>query len=249
METVSVVIPTYNSSAYIMHALESALNQTYDNLEVIVADDASTDDTCAIVRKLEDPRVKLIERTENEGGAVARNTAIRAATGRYIAFLDSDDYWMPNKLSVQIGQMLDKQANFSCTNYIIKTQKDEVLFEVPELIDYNRLLRSNIIGTSTAVYDTALIGKVFMPALPLAEDFATWLNIVRQCDYALGIRGALSYRIRRPASLSSQIVRMRYYTYKVYRDTQGLSLVKSLNLLFRDFINSLWKRLRRVYVS
>ena len=188
METVSVVIPTYNSSAYIMHALESALNQTYDNLEVIVADDASTDDTCAIVRKLEDPRVKLIERTENEGGAAARNTAIRAATGRYIAFLDSDDYWMPNKLSVQIGQMLDKQANFSCTNYIIKTQKDEVLFEVPELIDYNRLLRSNIIGTSTAVYDTALIGKVFMPALPLAEDFATWLNIVRQCDYALGIR-------------------------------------------------------------
>ena len=114
---------------------------------MIVADDASTDDTCAIVRKIEDPRVKLIERTDNEGAAAARNTAIRAATRRYIAFLDSDDYWMPNKLSVQIGQMLDKQANFSCTNYIIKTQKDEVLFEVPELIDYNRLLRSNIIGT------------------------------------------------------------------------------------------------------
>ena len=78
---------------------------------------------------------------------------------------------MPNKLSVQIGQMLDKQANFSCTNYIIKTQKDEVLFEVPELIDYNRLLRSNIIGTSTVVYDTALMGKIFMPALPAGRRF------------------------------------------------------------------------------
>ena len=73
---------------------------------------------------------------------------------------------------------INKQI-FSCTNYIIKTQKDEILFEVPELIDYNRLLRSNIIGTSTAVYDTALIGKVFMPALPLAEDFA---NLVKHCE-------------------------------------------------------------------
>ena len=228
-----------------MRAIESVLNQTYDNLEVIVADDASTDDTCAIVRKIEDPRVKLIERTENGGAAAARNSAISTATGRYIAFLDSDDYWLPNKLSVQIGEMRKKTASFSCTNYIIKTRKDEVLFEVPEKIDYDCLLRANIIGTSTAVYDTAETGKVFVPALLMAEDFATWLNIVKQCDNAVGIRQPLSYRIRRPSSLSSQFIRMRYYTYKVYRDTQGLSRVKSLNLLFRDFMNSLWKRLRR----
>ena len=86
-----------------------------------------------------------------------------------------------------------------------------------------------------------------MPALPLTEDFATWLNIARQCDYALGIREALSYVVKRPNSLSAHKVskvRMRYYRYKIYRDIEGLSLVKSLNLIFRDLINSLWKRLR-----
>ena len=81
--------------------------------------------------------------------------------------------------------MCKKTASFSCTNYIIKTRKDEVLFEVPEKIDYDCLLRANIIGTSTAVYDTAETGKVFVPALLMAEDFATWLNIVKQCDNAV----------------------------------------------------------------
>ena len=120
---VSVVIPSYNSSSYIMDAVKSVLNQTYDNLEVIIADDASTDDTRAVIRKIREPRVKLIERTENGGAAAARNSAIRAATGRYIAFLDSDDYWLPDKLSKQIGKMQEEAASCSCTSYIEKSQK------------------------------------------------------------------------------------------------------------------------------
>ena len=214
-----------------MRAVESALNQTYDNLEVIVADDASTDDTCTLVNKIEDPRVKLIERTENGGAAAARNSAIRAATGRYIAFLDSDDYWLPNKLSVQIGKMQGEAASFSCTNYVIKSQNDEVLFNVPEKINYKYLLRGNIIGTSTVVYDTGTLGKIYMPALPMAEDFATWLNILRQCDAALGIHQPMAYRIRRSNSLSSQFLVMKYFTYRVYRETQGLSTITSLYYL------------------
>ena len=249
MEKVSVVIPSYNSSSYIMRAVESALNQTYDNLEVIVADDASTDDTCTLVHKIEDPRVKLIERTENGGAAAARNSAIHTAKGRYIAFLDSDDYWLPNKLSVQIGKMQEEAASFSCTNYVIKSRKDEVLFNVPEKINYKYLLRGNIIGTSTVVYDTGTLGKIYMPALPMAEDFATWLNILRQCDAALGIRQPMAYRIRRNNSLSSRIVVMKYFTYRVYRETQGLSTITSLYYLFGILLRGLWKRLRQVYVS
>ena len=246
MEKVSVVIPSYNSSSYIINAIESALNQTYDNLEVIVADDASTDDTCALVHKIEDPRVKLIECTENGGPAVARNLAIRAATGRYIAFLDSDDYWLPNKLSVQIGKMQEKAESFSYTSFIAKSENGEKLIDVPEKVNYKRLLRGNIIGTSTVVYDAGTLGKIYMPTLRMTEDFATWLNILRQCDSALGIREPMTYYIRRSNSLSSRFIVAMYFNYQVYRETQGLSLITSFYYLFRNSLRALRKHLQYV---
>ncbi len=245
MEKVSVVIPSYNSSSYIVRAIESVLNQTYDNLEVIIADDSSTDDTCATVQKINDPRIKLIKRTKNGGAAAARNSAIYAATGRYIAFLDSDDYWLPHKLSVQIGKMQRKAASFSYTSYIIKSQKGKVLINVPEKVNYKRLLRGNIIGTSTVVYDTLAFGKVYMPTLSMSEDFATWLNILRQCDSALGIRQPMTYWIKRSNSLSSQLLLAKYLTYRMCRDTQGLSLIMSLYCLFRHSLQALRKHLHR----
>ena len=246
MEKVSVVIPSYNSSSYIMNAIESALNQTYDNLEVIVADDSSTDDTCDVIQKIEDPRVKLIERAENGRAAAARNSAIRAATGRYIAFLDSDDYWLPNKLSVQIGKMQEEEKSFSHTSFIVKSQKGEVLIDVPETINYKSLLRGNIIGTSTVVYDTGILGKVYMPELRMTEDFATWLNILRQCDSALGIRQPMTYYVKRSNSLSSRFVVAIYFNYQVYRKTQGLSPITSLYYLFRNSLRAMRKHLRYV---
>lgn len=249
MEKVSVVIPSYNSSSYINNAIESALSQTYDNLEVIVADDASTDDTCAVVHKIKDPRVKLIRRTENGGAAAARNSAIDAATGRYIAFLDSDDYWLPNKLSVQICKMQETAKSFSHTSYIVKSEKGEMLIDVPEEVNYKRLLRGNIIGTSTVVYDAVTLGKIYMPSLRMTEDFATWLSILRQCDSALGIREPMTYYTRRSNSLSSRFVVALYFNYQVYRDTQGLSLIKSLYFLFSNTLRAFRKHLRQDYVS
>lgn len=249
MEKVSVVIPSYNSSSYINNAIESALNQTYGNLEVIVADDASTDDTCAVVHKIKDPRVKLIRRTENGGAAAARNSAIDAATGRYIAFLDSDDYWLPNKLSVQICKMQETAKSFSHTSYIVKSEKGEMLIDVPEEVNYKRLLRGNIIGTSTVVYDAVTLGKIYMHPLRMTEDFATWLSILRQCDSALGIREPMTYYTRRRNSLSSRFVVALYFNYQVYRDTQGLSLIKSLYFLFSNTLRAFRKHLRQDYVS
>ena len=248
MDRVSVVIPSYNAASYIMKAIESVLNQTYDNLEVIVADDASTDSTCSVIKKIKDPRVKLIERTENGGAAIARNTAIRAATGRYIAFLDADDYWTSDKLSVQIKQMQEKAASFSCTDYIVRAKNRGMLLAMPEEIDYRSLLKGNVINTSTVVYDSDRLGKHYMPALPMAEDFATWLNMLRQCTTALIIRQPLAYRTRRKDSLSSRLLPMKYFTYKVYRETQGLSVITSLYYLLRALPPGLWKRLRRAYI-
>ena len=248
MDRVSVVLPSYNAASYITNAMESVLNQTYDDLEVIVADDASTDDTCVVIEKIKDPRIKLIKRTENGGAAAARNTAIRAATGRYIAFLDADDYWTLDKLSVQIKEMQEKAASFSCADYIVKAKNREMLLAMPDEIDYRSLLKGNVINTSTVVFDSDKIGKHYMPALPIAEDFATWLNMLRQCATALIIRQPLAYRMRRKDSLSSRLIPTKYFTYRVYRETQGLSVITSLYYLLRALPPGLWKRLRRAYI-
>ena len=231
-----------------MKAVESALNQNYEKLEVIIADDASTDDTCELVQNLDDPRIQLIERTENGGAAVARNTAIRAATGRYIAFLDSDDYWLPDKLQIQIRTMQERPSSFSCADYIVRAKNKEMLMAMPEEINYRKLLRGNAIHTSTVIYDSEKLGKNYMPGLRLAEDYATWLNLLQRCAAALIIRQPLAYRIRRSNSLSSGLVVMKYFTYKVYRETQGLSVSTSLYYLFRALPPGLWKRLRREYI-
>ena len=244
MDKVSVVIPSYNSSAYITRAVESALNQSYDNLEVIVSDDVSTDDTRDLVRNIGDPRVSLLEHTQKNSAASARNSAIEVASGRYIAFLDSDDYWLPDKLSAQIGRMQAAAKSFSYTSFIAKSKAAEVLIDVPEQVDYKTLLKGNIIGTSTVVYDAGALGKIYMPALRMTEDYATWLNILRQCGAALGVREPLTYYTMRGDSLSSRFVPAVYFNYQVYRKTQDLSPVMSLYYLSRNSLRALRKHLR-----
>ena len=251
MEKVSVVIASYNSSAYIVRSVQSVLNQTYTNLEIIICDDASTDDTCALINQLDDRRIKLICLAANGGQAAARNTAIRAATGRYIAFLDSDDYWLPDKLTIQIGKMKAQRAVFSHTNYWIKWEGEasETLFEVPEKINSDYLLtHGNIIHTSSAVYDADVLGKIYMPSFPLAEDYATWLTLLNQfsCGSVLGVRENLSYRIRRRDSLSSRYAVMRWFHLKVYLDIQELSLMRSLYCLFIVQLRSVYKRVEKI---
>ncbi len=248
MDKVSVVIPSYNSSSYVMKAIDSVLNQTYDNLEIILVDDASTDDTCSIVKRTNDPRLKVIVRENNGGAAAARNTGINAASGRYIAFLDADDYWSVNKLSVQISEMRKHDASFSCTNYIVVAKKRKLLLKMPEEINYRQLLKGNIIHTSTVVYDSDKLGKIYMPELQMAEDFATWLNLLKRGGTALIVRQSLAYRLRRSDSLSSRILTMKYFTYRVYRETQGLPATTSLYYLLSVLPVALWKRLRGNYI-
>ena len=250
-DKVSVVIASYNSSAYITRAIHSVLSQNYADIEIIIADDASTDNTCALVNQLDDPRIKLICLPAHRGQATARNTAIRAATGRYIAFLDSDDYWLSDKLTVQIGKMKARRAVFSHTNYWIKweDEESETLFEVPEKINSDYLLtHGNIINTSSVVYDAGILGKIYMPCFPLAEDYATWLTLLNQfsCGSVLGVCRNLTYRIRRPGSLSSRWAIMRWFHLKVYLDIKKLSLMRSLYCFFIVQLRSIYKRVEKI---
>ena len=116
-DLVSIIMPSYNTAQYIAETIQSVINQTYQNWELIIVDDCSSDDTDIVVGKIKDPRIKYIKNQRNSGAAVSRNRALRMANGRWVAFLDSDDLWKPEKLEKQIGFMTKKKCYFSYTDY------------------------------------------------------------------------------------------------------------------------------------
>ena len=231
--TVSIITPVYNSERYIMEALQSVMNQTFTNWELIVVDDMSTDNTCRIVLEVckKDPRVRLIKLKTHEGPSVARQEATKLAKGRFIAFLDSDDIWMKEKLKEQIDFMLLGNHAISCTAY---EQINEVgerngrILRPPYRANYNRVLLDCPIGNSTVVYDTEKLGKCYGPNIKNREDYALWLKILKRENYIWGYPQILTqYRIRKK-SLSRNKIKLVYYHWILYRDFEHLSITKSL---------------------
>lgn len=231
MITVSIITPLYNCTNFLDTTLNSILSQTYQNWEVIMVDDLSSDDSVskAQVFAEKDHRIKLIQLEKNSGAAVARNKAIEAATGRFIAFLDSDDLWHPQKLEKQINFMLENNYAFSYTAYEKINECAEVfeLMGVPSAVNYKKLLKTCVIGCLTAMYDTEKLGKVYMPTNTKREDFATWLSILKRIDYAYGLNQPLAqYRVYANQT-SSKKLNMAKENWKLYRNIEGHSLIKS----------------------
>ena len=197
-----------------------------------MVDDCSTDDSVAIAQsyvKL-DPRIKLIRLDRNSGAAVARNTAIEFASGRFIAFLDSDDLWLPDKLEKQITFMVNKKLAFSYTAYEKINEAGEAyqLMGVPDKVSYDQLLKTCVIGCLTSIYDTQKLGKIFMPTNTKREDFATWLKILKKVDCAYGINESLAqYRVY-DAQSSSKKVNMAKENWRLYKDIEKLGTIKSI---------------------
>ncbi len=219
---VSVIIPAYNTAKFISKAVESVLAQSYKNFELIVIDDGSTDETVASVQKYQkaDKRVKLLQNRKNLGSACARNRGIRAAQGRYIAFLDSDDTWRPDKLKKQVAFMQKNSSPLSFTSYEVYKQGRylrTILAE--EKTNYRQLIRGHHIGCSTAIYDTCIMGKQFMiEKEQLREDLAFWLTILQKIEFASGLREALTTYTIRNESKSSNRLKAIYRTYNTYRN-------------------------------
>ncbi|EOH0493162.1 glycosyltransferase family 2 protein [Providencia rettgeri] len=180
-ELVSIIMPCYNAEQYIKDSINSVLNQTYPHFELIIIDDLSTDNSINIINSFSDNRIKLIQLTQNGGAGVARNTGIEAAQGRFIAFLDSDDLWRPNKLEAQLSHMIEGNYPLSYTQYQKFTQEGKGKLVIPpNTVTYNELLYCNIIGCLTAVYDTKILGKQFMPLIRKRQDMGLWLKILAQ---------------------------------------------------------------------
>lgn len=226
---VSIITPSYNSSRFIEETVKSVQAQTYDNWEMIIVDDCSKDNSREIIRQLaaQDQRIKPIDLETNGGAAVARNTAINAAKGKYIAFLDSDDLWMPDKLEKQIRFMQDNDYEFSYTGYEVMDLEGKPtgnVMSVPPVVDYKKLLRNNIIGCLTAIVDIEKTGHFQMPNIRTRQDYALWLLILKRGFKAHGLQENLAgYRLV-PGSISSNKVKAAKQNWKVYREVEKLSL-------------------------
>ena len=230
--SVTIIMPSYNSEKFIVESVESVLAQTYSNWELIIVDDCSPDDSNNIITKYvdNDSRIKLIKLQKNSGPAVARNTAIEAANGRYIAFLDSDDVWLPNKLEKQIKFMQDNDLAFTYSSYKLvgEDNEDLGLFITKDKISYFDMLKTCSVGCLTAIYDTEKIGKQYMPLILKRQDYGLWLKILKLIGETRGILEPLAtYRIRKN-SVSSNKVKAAKYQWKIYREIEKLSFLKSL---------------------
>lgn len=185
-ETVSVIIPVYNDETYIGQAIDSVLAQTYRDLEIVVVDDASTDETPRLVQAF-GKAVRYVRLDKNQGVAVARNTGLSLASGRYVAFLDSDDCWLPTKIEKQLECLKNHSTGFCYTAFERMDLDGRVVkADLPfrNQIDYLFLLKNTLIATSTVLIDRNLLGDFRMPLMRSGQDYATWLKLLRKTEAA-----------------------------------------------------------------
>ena len=219
----------HNSSKYIIECLESVINQTYKNIEIIVVDDFSQDNSLELVKNIKDNRIKVIELKQNVGAGMARNKGIEAATGDYIAFLDSDDYWVLDKLERQVQFMKENNYTFIYGGYDYLKNGRRKKAKVPKSVNYNQLLKNHTVFTSTVMLNMEHLKKedIFMPNLRRGQDYGTWWNILKKGITAYAITDTIAiYRVGEK-SLSSNKFKATNRTWHLFK-RENLSLIKRL---------------------
>lgn len=235
-DLVSIITPVYNAEKFIEQTIASVRDQTYINWEHILVDDCSSDKSSEIIQNLskEDSRVKYVKLTENAGPAVARNTAITLAKGRYLAFLDADDIWFDFHLEDSLNFMNVNGYDFVFASYKRSNENLEFIysdFEVPDKVSYTDILKSNSISCLTAIVDTSILGKKTMPLIRKRQDMGLWLKYLKETKYAYGIKKPHAiYRIREN-SLSRNKFSLIKYQWQFYKEVEKLSTLKSFYFL------------------
>ena len=232
MSLVSIITPVYNSEKYLADNISSVLAQTYKNWELILVDDCSSDTSEVICESFEknDTRIKYHRLDINSGAGIARNKAIEMANGNFIAFLDSDDTWYPEKLEKQLNFMKENDYHFTFTDYNMVDEAGNTLNKLVKckpIVNYNKALFKNPIGCLTVIYSVDFFGKQYMPSIRKRQDFALWLNLLKRTN-GYGLNECLSsYRFGNN-SISANKLDLLKYEWKIYRDVEGLSLFKSI---------------------
>ena len=229
---VSIITPVYHAERFIEQTILSVQAQTYQDWEMILVDDCSNDHSGEIINRFaaQDARIRYYRLEKNSGAAVARNTAIGYARGEYLAFLDSDDLWNPEKLSRQLSFMTEKECAFSFTRINFIDAEGQVVksnVPIPERIDYRHLLRQTVIATSTVLINRRFFPDFTMPLRRGGQDYATWLMLLRHTDYAYSLNECLtSYRIS-DHSLSSNKFSSIRQVYEIQTQDEKINKIQA----------------------
>lgn len=248
---VSVIMPSYNSGRFITKTINSVRTQTYTNWEIIIVDDCSTDNTRMIINELmkDDPRIRYYRLEKNSGAAVARNKALRMAQGRWIAFLDSDDLWLPEKLEHQLAFMKEHDYSFSYHSY---TECDEngnsrnIRISGPNKIGRRGMLAFCWPGCLTVVYNRDTVGLIQIEDIRKNNDYAMWLKVSRTADCYLLNEELAIYRRRQIRSIY-RLPELIGWHYRLFRKAEHYDTVSSCLLTMLNIICGLYKKVR--YVS
>lgn len=248
-DLVSIITPVHNNANTIVQTVRSVMAQTYPYWELLLIDDASTDDVVPILQQLasedERGRIHVLLLDTNRGAAGARNEGILHAKGRFIAFLDADDLWKAEKLERQVQFSKENTAAVTHTSYAWMDEKGKETgktIHARACLQYKDMLDSNYIGCLTGMYDTQVVGKkYFMPDIAQRQDYGLWLSIMREGHLAYGLDEILAYYRIGGASLSSNKWRSAAYNWRVLRGLEGLSRTRAAIHFARYAIKSILK--------
>lgn len=247
---VSIIMPSYNTAPYISSSIQSVINQTYNNWELIIVDDCSTDNTEDVLSEIKDERIRFFKNEKNSGAAVSRNKALREAKGQWVAFLDSDDLWMPDKLEKQIRFMMDNGYSFSYTNYKeIDTDGNEtgVMVTGPKHVTKTGMYNYCWPGCLTVMYDATKVGLVQITDIKKNNDYAMWLKVCKKAECYLLDECLAMYRRGRVGSVSTHSIKtMIGWHYKLYREAEDMGILSSLFNTGRNLVFGFYKKKRYV---
>jgi teichuronic acid biosynthesis glycosyltransferase TuaG len=242
---VSIITPSFNSAKFIAETIQSVQHQTHQNWEMIIVDDGSFDETEHIVRSIieKDERIQFYKLTQNSGPAVARNTGIEKASGKYMTFIDADDIWFPTFIENSITTIDETGIPFVFSSYKRANEQLEFVYSdfiVPHKVSYSDILKSNSISCLTAFVEIQKLGKKYMPLIRKRQDMGLWLNYLKLVPFAHGIQETQAiYRIREN-SLSRKKSDLIKYQWQFYRNVEKLNIFQSLyymsHWMYRGFM-------------
>ena len=244
MPEISIITPCYNSSKYLQETIQSVKNQCFTDWEWIITDDCSTDNSLKIINENKDDRIKLIQAKTNGGAGKARNLSLENATGRYITFLDADDFWEPNFLEEMLSFMKKENAELAYSNY---ARCDENLtpkiadFEADKDVTFQNLLKTCRLSLLSSMYDTKRVGKEFFPEKSKREDHVMWLNLLKKIPVGKPLTKTMAKYRMHEASVSRKKTNIMKDQYLVYKNFMGYSTVKSFYYTANWAINGFMK--------
>lgn len=242
-DLISIIMPSYNTGEFIAESVQSVVKQTYENWELIIVDDCSTDNTDKVLQPyLADKRIRYLKNDKNFGAAISRNRAIKEAKGRYIAFLDSDDLWKPEKLERQLAFMKEHHYGFTYTDYRIQLNGvwQPYINTAPNMINKRKMYHYCYFSTITVMYDSSVVGLIQIADIKKNNDYAMWLQAVEKTDF-YRLPQCLSYYIKHDHSISSgskmKLIKHHYILFRkaLHRDPVS-SVFLTANNLFHGII-------------